>query len=370
MLPYSSPDLELTALTAIVAPNVLDTATMDERLRAWADEEGTTRERRIIALAGRAGLGSDVLDQLRAIDGLALSTRESLWLALGHLASGDEATARTIEASILRAHGEQLGQWVRLRVGTTPADAAEATSLEALLSAGIGDPLAPRLVRYLVDNPEPSFLPVLFEAGAIRFMLERMPRDPARFAWTVDGVRTEELLEPGGSRTITVTASQRAGLSIASIQGDVVVVATWAAPPTTTDLPSSDLVTIRRVVTPDGSSGSTDIVHVRLEVSFGPQALLGCYDVTDTTPSGLAPLAWTPGWDEVTNGAGTVWYPWAVDGQRVSWCIDPLQGRRPVLTYSARVVSPGTYQWEPAIAQMAAASEIGAATATTTYTIR
>ena len=370
LLPYSSPDLDLTALTAIVAPSALDTATMDERLRAWADEDGTTRERRIIALAGRAGLGSDVLDALRVFDGLSLTTRESLWLALGHLASGDEGTARTIEASMLRAHGEQLGPWVRLRVGATPADATEATALVALVAAGIGDPLAPRLVRYLVDNPEPTYLPVLHEAGAIRWVLERLPRDPARFAWTVDGVRNEELLEPGGSRTITVTAGQRAGLSIAAMQGDVVVVATWAAPPTATDLPSSDLVTIRRVVTPDGSAGSTDIVRVRLELSFGPQALLGCYDVTDTTPSGLAPLVWTPGWDGPANGDGAVWYPWAVDGQRVSWCIDPLQSRRPVLTYSARVVSPGTYRWEPAIVQMAAAPEIGAATASTSYTIR
>ena len=370
LLPYSSPDLELTALTAIVAPGVLDTPTIDERLRVWADEAGTPRERRIIALAGRAGLGSDVLAELQTFDGLALSARESLWLALGHLASGDEGTARTIEALMLRNYGEQLGPWVRLRVGATPADAAEATSLVGLIAAGIGDPLAPRFVRYLVDNPGPAYLAVLHEAGAIRWMLERLPRDPARFAWTVDGVRTEELLEPGGSRTITVTATQRSGLAIARIQGDVVVVATWAAQPTTTDLPSSDLVTIRRVVTPDGSAGSTDIVHVRLELSFKPQALLGCYDVTDTTPSGLAPLTWTPGWDEAASGDGAVWYPWAVDGQRVSWCIDPLQGRRMVLSYSARVVSPGTYRWEPAIVQMAAAKEIGAATTTTSYTIR
>lgn len=370
LLPYSSPDLGLTALTAIVAPGVLDTPTMDERLRAWAEEDGTTRERRIIALAGRAGLGSDVLAELQAFDGLALSARESLWLALGHLASGDEATARTIEALMLRNYGEQLGPWVRLRVGATPADAAEATSLVALVAAGIGDPLAPRFVRYLVDNPGPEYLAVLHEAGAIRWMLERLPRDPARFAWTVDGVRTEELLEPGGSRTITVTATQRSGLTIARLQGDVVVVATWAARPTSSDLPSSDLVTIRRVVTPDGSAGSTDIVHVRLELSFKPQALLGCYDVTDTTPSGLAPLTWAPGWDEASSGDGAVWYPWAVDGQRVSWCIDPLQGRRVVLSYSARVVSPGIYRWEPAIVQMAAAREIGAATTTTSYTIR
>ncbi len=370
LLPYSSPDLDLTALTAIVAPSAVDTVTTDERLRAWADEDGTTRERRIIALAGRAGLGSDVLDELRTFDGLSLSTRESLWLALGHLASGDEGTARTIEASMIRAHSEQLGPWVRLRVGSTSTDAVEATSLLALVAAGIGDPLAPRFVGYLADNPVPTYLSVLHEAGAIRWMLERLPRDPARFAWTVDGVRSEELLEPGGSRTITVTATQRAGLSIAGIKGDVVVVATWAAAPTTADLPSSDLVTIRRVVTPDGSAGSTDIVRVSLELSFAPQALLGCYEVTDTTPSGLAPLAWAPGWDGPSNGEGAVWYPWAVDGQRISWCIDPLQSRRPVLTYSARVVSPGTFRWEPAIVQMVTAPEIGAATATTSYVIR
>lgn len=370
LLPYSSPDLELTALTAIVAPNALDIAAVDGRLRAWADEDGTTRERRIIALAGRAGLGSDVLDELRAFDGLALSTRESLWLALGHLASGDEGTARTFEASLLLAHGEHLGSWTRLRVGSSLAESVEATSLMALVAAGVGDPLAPQLLRYIVDNPVSTFLPILHEAGTIRWMLERLPRDPARFAWTVDGVRTEELLEPGGSRTITVTPTQRAGLSIASLQGAVVVVATWGAAPSATDLPTSDLVTIRRVVTPDRSAASTDIVRVSLELTFAPQALVGCYEVTDTTPSGLAPIAWAPGWDGPSSGDATVWYPWEVDGQRISWCIDPLQGRRPVLTYSARVVSPGSYRWEPAVVQMAVAPNVGAATPTSNYLIR
>jgi hypothetical protein len=84
-------------------------------------------------------------------------------------------------------------------------------------------------------------------------------------------------------------------------------------------------------------------------------------------PSGLAPVA-TPlyGW----GGDPQLIAPYEVEGQRVSWCVgrDP---RRPTqrLGYAARVVTPGTYRWEPAVIQSLAAAELGASTEVTSYTI-
>jgi hypothetical protein len=370
LLPYSSPDLELTALSALVAPELLDHDQAIGALATWATDGDPSRERQIIALAGQAALGADVVDGLDAFDRAALSVRESLWLGLGYLASGDEATARSIERRLLDLDGEELGSLVRLRVGSTLPDSVEATSLLALLAAGVGDPLTPGMLAYLQANPVPAFLPVLHEIGAIEWLLDRLPRQAATFTWTVDGASRAETIQPGGSRAIVVTAAQRAGLRIVTGTGAIEVVATWTAAPVAGALPSSDLVSIKRTVTPDGSSGRTDLVHVNLEVVFSLQAPLGCYDVADMTPSGLAPLASSEGWPDDSSEPSTSIRPWAVDGQRVSWCIDPYTARRQTLTYSARVLSPGTYTWEPALIQSAIASSLGSSTPVSTYTIR
>jgi hypothetical protein len=358
-------------LAAFVAPDRIDQDRAGGALNAWLTDEEPTREQRIIALAGQAALGADVLDTLATFDRSAISVNESLWLALGYLASGDEETARSIERSVLDANGEVLGPWVRLRVGSILAETVEGTALAALLAAGLGDPLATQMLAYLRDNPVPTFLPVIHEIGAIRYLLDRLPRDTATFTWTVDGVRHAESLAPGASRTIVVTEAQRSGLRIEPGLGSISVLATWTGAPTAGGLPSSDLVSVSRSVTPDGTAGRSDIVRVTLTIDFGAQAPVGCYDVTDTTPSGLAPLASGMGWpDDEGDGAPTGIRPWAVDGQRVSWCVDPFDGRRPTLTYSARVVSPGTFTWEPAIVQAAAAPALGASTPTVGYAVR
>ncbi|HXI45374.1 MAG TPA: Ig-like domain-containing protein, partial [Candidatus Acidoferrales bacterium] len=56
LLPYSSPDLFLTALGALVAPDDLNRADAEDALRIWAADPDVTREQRIMALAGVAGL--------------------------------------------------------------------------------------------------------------------------------------------------------------------------------------------------------------------------------------------------------------------------------------------------------------------------
>ena len=370
LLPYSSPDLELTALSALVAPELLDHDQAIAALATWAQEGDPSRERQIITLAGQAALGGEAVDSLDAFARPSLSIRETLWLGLGYLASGDEATARSIERQVLDRNGEDLGSLVRLRVGSTLQDSVEATSLLALLAAGVGDPLTPGMLAYIQANPVSAFLPVLHEIGAIEWLLARLPRQAATFTWTVDGTSHAQTLQPGESRTIVVTAAQRAGLKIQPGTGAIDVVATWTAAPGAGALPSSDLVSIHRTVTPDGAASRTNLVHVTLELVFSLQGPLGCYDVTDITPSGLAPVAASEGWPDDSTEPSTSIRPWAVDGQRVSWCIDPFNARRQVLTYSARVVSPGTYTWEPALVQAAIAPSLGSSTPVSTYTIR
>ena len=78
-----------------------------------------------------------------------------------------------------------------------------------------------------------------------------------------------------------------------------------------------------------------------------------CYQVSDMLPSGLRPVTrlWEQGIME-TN----VWYPYFVEGQRVSFCVYRDLNVKTIVYY-ARVIGTGTYTAEPAVMQSQQAQE-------------
>ena len=366
LLPYGSADLFLSAKAALVTPNLVGSDSLRYALRYWADNGAGTGERTIVALAGLAGLGEDVLLELQAFDPAALTVRERLWLALGLAAAGDEDDARAIERDLLEAAGQRLGPWVRLSTGTTLEDTLEASGLLLLLTGRLGDPIAHEVSQYLAEVRSTERVFPLEQVGYVTGMLERLSREPGRFAWTVDGERHEVELDPGGAFTLVLTSAQRATLVLERLEGELAVVTTWTSSDTT--LPSSGSLVVKRSVTPAAGAADNQLVRVRLEVTFGPQSAPGCYRLVDLTPSGLAAVTSTFGWDDEEIARTDNW-PYAVDGQRVSWCASP-QDRYHVYSYVARVVSPGTYRWQPAVLQFELSPDLGTATTETTYTIR
>jgi len=360
LLPYGSGDLELSALAALVAPDRLDADELRESLYDIEHSSLATRERQIVALALRAGLGDDVVDQLRTYLASNLTIREQLWVALGLVAAADENAARAVERQLLDEHGQRFGPWVRLEVGASLEDTLEAAGLLLVLSSRLGEPFARDVARYLADHPSRQRSFALEEIAYARAMLERLPREAGRFAWTVAGERHEVELDPGEAYPLVLSVDQRAGLRLEPLAGELAVVATWTS--TDTPLPAGDQVTISRAITPAGDAPDDRLVRVVITVSFTSQATSGCWQITDVAPSGLAPLT-----RPAHNAAGTG--PYEIEGQRVSWCASPRSDER-TFAYVARVVSPGTYTWEPAVIRSVNAPEIGAATTSLTYRIR
>lgn len=363
LMPYASGDLFLTARAALVAPDHLPVDFIAATVTTALDEDAS-RERSIVALAALAGIDRDVLSQLRAFDPGELTVREQLWLALGLTAAGDDDAARAIERAILTEHGQRLGGWVRLDAGVGTPEGAEATASMLLLAAELRDPIAIDISRYLLDNPSRLYLPALEQIGYVRSAMEWLPRAAARFVWTVDGERHEESLEAGGAMSLSLTAAQRESFELQALEGELFVASSWLGEARYDELASDESVTIQRSVSPSDHAPADDLVHVTLKVHFDGPLASTCYQVTDLLPSGLAPVA-------QTTWAGMdpeLVLPYEVEGQRVSWCIGT--DRADVsLGYSARVVSAGTYRWEPAVIQAVAAPEVGSATAVITYTI-
>ena len=129
--------------------------------------------------------------------------------------------------------------------------------------------------------------------------------------------------------------------------------------------PNPDLTLTRTI--PTGPLPTDRLVEVNLTATFAPGTPIGCYDVAEFAPSGLAPLT---GAREGTDERGITW-PSSVVGQEVRFCafngVDAGHVAR--LRYLARVVNEGTFRWEPAIMQLPSAPELLAISSTGTATI-
>ena len=175
LLPYGDPDPWLAARVALLAPNVFPAASLREALASIRDLPAIGRDLQIAAVAGLAGLGEPVLDQLESARRQPdLTPTELIYLALGFEASGDDATAVAIERDLLARHGESLGTWVRLHVPSTESS-GDPTALLAVVAAGLGDPLAAGLADYASSNPAPDTVNAMELAAYAARSLERMP---------------------------------------------------------------------------------------------------------------------------------------------------------------------------------------------------
>ena len=374
VVPHASSDLEATALAALVAGGRFDRASMAAYFRSVIDDEAGTRERRNLALAGLAGLSEGVLSEIRsALRADDLTVRERLWLALGAVALGDAATGRQVAAELVAAATESFGAPARLRAGSDRGDVTAGTALLAMLLAGVGDPVAARFWAYVDANPATDTTTDLQAIGVVGATLDWSAPVGLRFMTIVDGERTTIDLDPGETLRLRLTPVQAATFAIEPIDGRIGLTTSWRAPTTVAGiLPDPDL-TVERTVTPAGVVGSADLVTVDLVVTFGARAPDGCHLVTDLVPSGLMPVGVRDGWIDPDTGEELrdVTYPTEQVGQRVAFCAErPVDGATGAhLRYVARVVTAGTYAWEPAVVESRTDPDRAAVTPATTLIV-
>ena len=359
LLPYAGADEALSARAALLGGNRVAGEDLADYFRWLRSDEGDyehedygpppgDRETRSLALAGLAGLGEPVLAEIRAALGdRDLTIRERLYLALGAAALGDHATAVREERALLARHGERMGPWLRLRVGSSLDDTIEATSLVALIGATVGDSVAQWAEAYVEANPARDDPMSLQRAGYVERVLARTPAAAARVAYAVDGAERTVAIRAGDALALALTPAQWKTFRARTVAGKVGLAVAWDAPVDPAGLATDPSFTIRRTASSGSVIPSSRLVEVTLAATFGPQAVDGCYLATDTLPSGLAVLG--------------------DDGQRVSLCLDP---KHPSASYRARVVTPGTFRWEPASLQLDGAPRTLALTLETEVEIR
>jgi alpha-2-macroglobulin len=376
LVPYASSDLEASVLAALVAPDRFDTARLTDYLTTVASDPKETRERRMFALAGLAGLRAGVLPQIRAAaTDPDLTIRERLLLGLGAAALGDAATAHSIATSLIEGYGEAAGgDLARLRVGSDAADVTQATALMAMLAAATDDPLAPRFWSYVDANPDTDATYALHAVGFVTRLLDHATPAAGSFAYVSGGKRTAVTLRAGEAFHLTLVPSQVPDFTLEPVTGVIAVTTSWREPVDPASFTKDQDLALTRTITPSGVIKPGDLVTVDFVVDLGKLSDSGCHVVTDLVPSGLVPVGQLRGWVDSEDEQGALanaTYPYAVVGQRVDFCAEPrADGANIRLRYVARVISTGTYTWETAIAQSPLANDRAALTGATTITIR
>ena len=368
LLPYGGTDPWLAARIAITDPGNARARELRWLLQAIHDDVSLPRELRIAATAGLASLGAPVYGDIAALRAETdLTPFELIHLGLAATAIGDDATARSIEHDLAAAHGQRLGPWVRLSTSSSRDDVAEMTALFAVLAARVGDPLAPAMLDYVQAHPSTETSHALEMAAAVAAVLDRTPASATSFAYTVDGKRTVVDLRAGTSMTISLTGPQRATLVVESLTGDVGVAASWRQPADVEALVLDPTITLDR--TAPAAVPSDRLVTVDIQATFTAAALDSeCYAVVEQVPSGLVPLA---GVVAQEADPSIIWLSEVV-GQQVTFCVphdrvNNLVGAH--LRYMARVVSAGTFTWEPALMTIDGVPEIVTVTGATTVRI-
>jgi hypothetical protein len=390
LLPFGGADLALSARAAGLAPDLVGRQELVHYFTRVLDDPEETRERVVIALYGLAALGEPVLaDVQRLAEAADLSTRERLYLGLAAGAAGDAETAGRLYRGLLAELGQRRGTSARLNVGEDQADILEATALAAVLGASLGDDLAPLLYEYTQENHSLEAPTWVEEAGYLQAALPRLPQAPVRFSYLLDGRPVERELAGGESvvldlgpeqlrdlnlkvleGTLEVATSTLVPLDLAAAQPDpeVAVARTYESGPQQ-ELVAKPVSTKVAAAQDKVAISDGELVRIVLPFRLGAKAVDGCYQLTDILPSGLKAVTrpYQRGLTYAADGAEAD-YPYAIDGQRVSFCVF-RDATKPVVYY-ARVLGKGDHAAEPALLQSPQAPESFGVTRATEFDIR
>ncbi len=252
LLPYGGPDLALSARAAAVASDRFGGARLVAFFAGVLEDRGETRERQALALYGLAAMDEPVLVSVQALlREPDLTWRERLYAGLALVELGDDTGAREVYEGLITEFAEDVAPALRMRVGDDPDEILEATSLSAILAAGLGDRYAPRLFDYTTQN---STTDILIELERIAYLVEALPRlspAPVRLAYTVDGERTEVTLVRGESHAIQLTPDELASLRVEPIEGAAGVASFFAGPVDVAAVEADPAITVRRSYSPD-----------------------------------------------------------------------------------------------------------------------
>lgn len=357
ILPYSSPDLGLSAKAAALMPEAFDSYALARYFTTILNDPQEGRERMIVALWGLAALDQPVLNEIILAEKSSdLSVKEQLLLILANQAAGNSQPAAKTLAGLIKSHGQSEGTTLRIDSGQDGDDLTEATALAVMAAAAAGMAEADALQQYVADNQPVEILTYPQELSYLQHKLPGLRQEAASFTYTLNGETESVSLEAGEEFRLICPADQLATLRFSDIQGQVGVAARSQAPLEKVAESGVDDTVLSRSYQVNGkevtSLAAGDLVKVKLSYRLGAKAPKGLYQVTDFLPAGLKIIEKTYRPDLVQENMG---WPVEVAGQKAVFLVSGSNGS---FHYYARVVSAGQFRAESAMIQLASTGRI------------
>ncbi len=344
LLPYASTDIELTAEVAASFPELIDAKTMASSLWNRLDGVTASREVQLQALSGLAALGEPVLPSLQtAAEIKDLTWREQLVIARGLVGAGDRERARGILEDLL-THSVDRDNLTRLEVSKDEAENIEATADAAAIAASIAHPKAPALRLYVNSVWNNDAFPVLAKARYLKAMLPTMLDREIKMSYTLGADNKTISFKDAPVQRLTLTATEAKNFRVTSVDGPVAITFLRRTPGKPESKPE---VAITRVYSSEENSDLNNLqegdrVRITLHADFTDKSIDGCYQITDNLPGG---------WQGVIGQyyGYTDWYPYESSNGTVSFMLCSKANQE--VTYTARVVSRGTFTAEAPMIQ-------------------
>ena len=341
LLPYSSPELELTSEIAATSLEGFDKNLLSSYFWSVSDNRKASREEQIQAMSGLAALGEPILPSLQAMAAQKeLTWREQLAIARGMVAVGDLEAARSILDQLLQK-AQDRNNLTSLLVSKNDTENYEATADAAALAASLAHPKASALRAYIDANWKADAFPVLARARYLQTVVPLMSDISSSVSWSIGG-QPEQTAQFKDTPTemLTLTAAEAKNFRVTKAVGRVAISYVRRIAGRPSSVPEVAISRSYASDRPMNQLQEGDLVRITLTPAWQPSAQEGCYAIHDHLPGGWQAVV---NWSLATQGSTA--YPYDVQDGEVSFVTCKSDNLRPI-TYLGRVVSRGTYTAE------------------------
>ncbi|MFA6473732.1 MAG: Ig-like domain-containing protein [Patescibacteria group bacterium] len=345
---WGSSDVRLSALAAAQA-KMFDAVRLRQYLLGKLNQKDITGEQASFALYGLANLGEPVLAELDAFVATSgITDEEKLTAALAYQALGASQQARTIAMGLLETYGETQAPYIRLKLGNDDDARIVNTARFSILAEGLKLSQRVGIDTYLAEKFPKDYPTNLERALGMVAAIPLLDNTNVSVTYTAGGEPKTLATKDDQVTYVSLTTQEATQFKVTKVDGPAGLIVQTVQPFDPNTAPHDTRLGVTRKFTRVGDSGPLkqgDIVRVDIGLQVGKGIVDTDFTVTDYLPSGLAalPNPWTR---NVQTSVGFN-YPTEIAGQRLTF---NTWGQKSFYYY-ARVVNPGSYAAEPAVAQ-------------------
>ena len=219
------------------------------------------------------------------------------------------------------------------------------------MGANLGEKNASDFYDFSASNSSDRILTILQQITYLQKIIPLLSNSDGQFGYTLNGKQQTEKLSKGQAFSLLLNSDQAKDIVFKDIQGQINLNLVSYQTPSQAKTVNSNYEISRKYFIKDietTSFKSTDVVTVELSYKLPKTKNTGCVQITDYLPSGLRVI--TPqSFGEAYNFETKLWYPYFVDNQMVSFCVN-ANNSGPI-RYLARVVNKGEFKAEAPLIQ-------------------